>query len=213
MKKIGWMVGLILVCFSFSCSDMKKEEPQAKVISTKDSSPISTQEPVTNPYAAVDVSPMDMSYFPVDYPKLKMSHTTTTPPLARVVYSRPHLQGRKLFHSVLKYGEPWRLGANEATELQLYRSAAIQNKKIPAGRYILYCIPAENTWTIVINSNIDSWGLTQDAAKDIARFEVPVKTTSARLEFFTMVFEKTDTGADLLMAWDNIETRLPFIFE
>ena len=161
---------------------------------------------------AVDVSPMDMAYFPVDYPKLKMTKVIAEPPLARVIYSRPHLQGRSLFNGVLKYGEPWRLGANEATELQLFKPATVDGKKIPAGRYVLYCIPEKEKWTIVLNSSIDSWGLHPDASADIARFDIPSSTNETRLEYFTMMFEKIGEQVKLLMAWDNVEARLSFQF-
>ena len=155
---------------------------------------------------------MDMSYYPTDYPKLKMSKSIYAAPFARVIYSRPYLQGRQLFHDLLKYGEAWRLGANEATELQLYRDASIQNKKVKAGRYVLYCIPQADTWTIGINSNIDSWGLVPDTTKDLFRFTIPVKKTHQHLEYFTMIFEKTDDGAELLIAWSDVEARLPINF-
>lgn len=155
---------------------------------------------------------MDMSYFPVDYPKLKMAGAIQAPPLARVIYSRPHLEGRHIFREVLKYGEPWRLGANEATELQLFRSARIQDKPVSAGRYVLYCIPQPEAWTIVLNSNADTWGLKPDSTRDVARFSVPVKRIAGRVEYYTMVFEKTPLGADLLMAWDDAEVRLPIRF-
>jgi hypothetical protein len=160
----------------------------------------------------MDISPMDMSYFPVNYMKTKMASLTMEPPLARVIYSRPHLQGRHIFHEVLKYGQPWRLGANEATELQLFSDATIQGKKVKAGRYILYCIPQENEWTIVLNGYIDSWGLKQEPSKDIARFTIPITKTNTSLEYFTMVFLGKDKQAELLMAWDNVEARLPISF-
>ena len=104
------------------------------------------------------------------------------------------------------------MGANEATELELYTDAIIQGKKIKAGRYILYCIPQETSWTIILNSNIDSWGLEPDPAKDIEKFTVPVKKNPFPLEYFTIVFEKTAAGTDLLMAWDSVEARLPISF-
>ncbi len=197
-----------------SCNTQEEKKP---VATAKDNNSDSAGQPknersTINPYAGVDVSPMDMSYYPVDYPKLKMAKSISTPPLARVVYSRPHLQGRHIFHEVLKYGQPWRMGANEATELELFSDATIQNKKIKAGRYILYCIPQKDSWTIVLNSNIDTWGLETDATKDIARFTVPVITTNNSLEFFTIVFEKKEAGADLVLAWDNAEVRLPITF-
>ena len=169
-------------------------------------------EKAVNPYASVDVSPMDISYYPADYPKLKMSNSSIAAPYARIVYSRPQKAGRTVFGGLVKFGETWRMGANESTELDLYSDATIQNKKIKAGRYILYCIPEKDKWTIVLNNNIDSWGLHPDEKKDAARFSIsPIQTTNA-VEFFTMVFEKTSPAIELIMAWDNIEARLPFNF-
>lgn len=208
---------IVLVLFGVvSCNDKKQDanDPGA-VLPPRDSITKPNNDPSTNnPYTGVDLSPMDMSYFPVDYPKLKMANATTgSAPKARVIYSRPHLQGRHIFHEVLKYGEPWRMGANEATELQLFKDATIQGKTIKAGRYILYCIPQQKEWTIVLNNNTDSWGLQQDVTRDTGRFPVPVEEKNQSLEFFTMVFEGTGNTASLLMAWDNVEVRLPISFE
>jgi hypothetical protein len=197
-----------------ACNQNKEEEkPVEEKITLPDTSDKKQPEITTiNPYAGVDVSPMDMSYFPVDYPKLKMANPGIAPPLVRVVYSRPHLQRRALFKGILKYDEPWRLGANESSEISFYKPVTIQGKKIPAGRYIIYGIPHTDKWTIILNSNIDSWGLKQDPSKDVGRFEIPITTNSISLEYFTMVFEKTDTGADLIIAWADIIARLPIRF-
>jgi hypothetical protein len=199
----------LALVFILSCQNQDDGHSE-KTIQKKDSSVVNNQ--AVNPYAPTDVSPMDMSYYPVDYPKLKMSNSISEPPVARVIYSRPHLQGRQMFGQILKYGDPWRLGANEATEIQFYRDVTIQGKKINAGRYVLYCIPHENTWTIILNSGIDTWGLKIDASKDLYRFDVPVIIKKPPVEFFTMVFEKTDLGADLVMVWDMFVARLPIQF-
>ena len=200
-----------LLLFFTGCRNNEKKPVENNIVS-KDSSGIKPPVKNENPYKIVDISPMDMSYCPDDFPISKMGNTVNTLPLARVVYSRPHLQGRKLFTNLQKYGEQWRLGANESTELDLYKDAFIQDKKIKAGRYVLYCIPQPDNWTIIINSNIDSWGLHPDSTKDISHFVIPVKQTSNQLEYYTMIFQKTDAGYDLLMAWDNLEARLPFKF-
>ncbi len=203
---------LSLICYSCNNKEGKKQASVNTTETTIDSLNPVRSEKMINPYAPLDISPMDMSYYPIDYPILRMTNTQSSPPLARVIYSRPHLQGRSLFHDLLKYGEPWRLGANEASEMQLYQDATIQGKKIKAGRYVLYCIPQDDKWTVIFNSNIDSWGLKPDVAKDVARFDIPIRMTNRHLEYFTMVFEKTDGAVQLLMAWDNIEARLPMIF-
>ena len=149
------ILSLLLLITFLSCNS-KKEQPAINDngLNKNDSTSFINPENIPNPYAGVDISPMDMSYFPVDYPILKMTVSSTPPPVMRLIYSRPHLQGRTLFVDLLKYGQPWRLGANEATEIDFYRDVTIQEKIIPAGRYILYCIPQEKKWDIILNTNI-----------------------------------------------------------
>lgn len=215
MNKVNkQLVSVILFVFALSC-EQKQKEPVVQSQSPKaDSSLIKPVVPelTQNTYASIDISPMDMSYFPVDYPKLKMANPNLPPPVMRLIYSRPHLQRRALFHGILKYNEPWRLGANEASEINFYRNVTIQGRKIKPGRYIIYGIPHPDKWIIALNSNIDTWGLKQDTAKDVARFEIPVATNDKTLEYFTMVFEKTASGANLIIAWADVVARLPIRF-
>jgi hypothetical protein len=197
-----------IALYSCSGTSKKNERPRLPLSDTV----ITQAEAMINPYSPIDVSPMDMSYYPVDYPKLKMTNTAVEPLIARVIYSRPHLQGRELFHGLLNYNQPWRLGANEATELDLFKDVTILGKKVSEGRYVLYCIPHTDNWTIVFNKNIDTWGLKPDPSKDAYRFNIPITQTDSRIEFFTMVFQKAGSGANLLMAWGNVEARLPINF-
>ncbi|MCH5716261.1 DUF2911 domain-containing protein [Niabella hibiscisoli] len=150
-----------------------------------------------------------MSYFPAKYPQQKIADPAVPPPVMRVIYSRPHLQGRKLFEEILKYGQTWRLGANEATELDIFQPVTIGDKKIPEGRYTLYAIPKAGYWTIAINNDLDLWGLRQDTSKDLVRVEVPVTYYNPVMEYFTMVFEKSNSGANLIIAWDDALVKLP----
>jgi hypothetical protein len=215
MKTKFWILAICFFCIGVSCNNKPKETTPAsenKPATDNGISQPSVADIPANMYINVDMSPMDMSYFPVDYPKLKMANSATPPPVARVIYSRPHLDNRHLFQTLLKHDEPWRLGANEATEIDFYRPVTIQGQKIPAGRYIIYAIPHTETWTIAINTNIDSWGLQQDPAKDIGRFEVPITTVNYSQEYFTLLFEKTDKGADLVISWDNLLVKLPIEF-
>lgn len=162
--------------------------------------------PINNPYLAIDISPLDISYCPSDYTKMSLRRTL---PVARVIYSRPHKQGRKIFGNLLKFGEPWRLGANEATEIELFRNITIQGKQVEKGRYVLYCIPELEKWTVVFNSNLYTWGLSIDPSKDVYRFEVPTSIKSPPVEYFSLVFETATYGADMTMAWDDVEVVLP----
>lgn len=203
---------LILLLFSiilFACNSNPVKEPEVKA-DKKDSLPVNP--PNINPFTFPDVSPMDMIYFPRDYTKLKMAKDISTPPVMRVIYSRPHLQGRKLFKDLQQYGDYWRLGANEATEIEFFRDVIIQEKEVKRGRYVMYCIPKENIWTIFLNSNVDTWGLVQDITKNVSYFELPVTKKNPHAEYFTMWFEKSATGADLIITWDELLVRLPVQF-
>jgi hypothetical protein len=161
----------------------------------------------------IDKSPMDMSYYPNGYPVLKIQEKATEPLMARVIYSRPQKNGRLIFGDLLEYGKVWRLGANEATEIEFYQNAKINNTKIKKGRYTLYCIPYADKWTIIVNKETDTWGsFKYDAKKDIVRMDVPVQKQTEITEEFVMAFEKAATGANLIVAWEDVKVSLPIIF-
>jgi Protein of unknown function (DUF2911) len=161
----------------------------------------------------VDKSPMDMSYYPNSYPVLKIQDKLTEPLMARVIYSRPQKNGRVIFGELLEYGKVWRLGANEATEIEFYQPARINGTKVKRGRYTMYCIPYPDKWTIIINRDTDTWGAFKyDESKDVVRIDVPVQKQTEILEAFAMAFDKSATGAGLIIAWDDIKVNMPITF-
>jgi hypothetical protein len=212
-KQMKYLLPAILAILFFSCRENEKQGGATKNSSdTPGVSRPGPNKPLPNPYAEVDVSPMDMSYYPPNYPKLEMEDSISTPPVMRIIYSRPHKEGRVIFGGLQKYGSYWRLGANEATEIEFFRPVSIQGKKINPGRYVIYCIPDESKWTIVLNRNNFTWGLKADSTKDLMRFEIPVKKISPPVEYLSILFQGNGSGADLVMAWDDIEARLPINF-
>lgn len=161
----------------------------------------------------VDKSPMDMSYYPNVYPVLKIQDKTTEPLIARVIFSRPQRNNRTIFGDLIEYGKLWRMGANEATEIEFFVPVKIGGVKIKKGRYILYCIPFEEKWTMIINNETDTWGAFKyDETKDITRLDIPVQKQTDVLENFVMAFEKSGNGSNLVIAWDTIKVMLPINF-
>jgi hypothetical protein len=160
----------------------------------------------------LDSSPLDISYYPIDYPVLKIQDKATEPLIARVVYSRPQKKGRKLFGDLVTYGQIWRLGANEATELEFFQDVKIDNKKIKKGRYTLYALVDEDKWTLIINKETDTWGAFRyDSTKDVLRTTVPVEKQSNITESFSIAFQKVkknDKGTDMVITWDDLLVRL-----
>ena len=158
----------------------------------------------------LDKSPMDMSYWPNNYPLLKMDGKAKAMPVARVIYGRPLKRGRNIFGGILKYDVIWRLGANEATEIEFFSNVKIGGKLVAKGRYTMYCIPNENKWTLIINRDNYSWGeFTYDSKKDVVRKDVELDKNNDTVEALTMYFEETRAGANLIFLWEDLKASLP----
>lgn len=162
-------------------------------------------------FPPIDKSPMDMSYYPVNYPVLKVQNKATEPLLAKVIYSRPQKNGRVVFGELVEYGKVWRLGANEATEIELFKDAKIGGNKLKKGKYTIYAIPVQDKWTIIFNKDTDVWGAFQyDSKKDVLRVDIKPEKIADAAESFTIVFEKNATGANMVIAWDDVAAKVPF---
>lgn len=157
-----------------------------------------------------DKSPMDMSYCPQGYPVLKFQTKNITPPNARVLYSRPQVKGRDIFGGEVRYNEVWRVGANEATEIEFFKNAVFGGKKVPKGRYTVFCIPTADNWTLILNKDTDSWGgFSYNANLDLLRVTVPVQKLDSPVEYFTMYF---DAANNLVIMWANAKVSVPIQF-
>ncbi len=153
-------------------------------------------------FSGLDKSPMDATSFPNDYKNpIK---------IAKVIYSRPQLKGRNLA-DLTPYGKVWRTGANEATEISLYKDMNLGDTKIKAGTYSLYTIPEKDSYTIIINKDTNVWGAySYKQENDVARLTVPVTQADDSLEALSMVFTKGDNGIILNIGWDKIRVSVPF---
>lgn len=162
----------------------------------------------------MDKSPMDMSYYPVNYPILKIQDKATEPLVSRIVYSRPQKNGRVVFGELVEYGKVWRLGANEATEIEFFKDVKIGTSKLKKGRYTMYAIPYENKWTVIFNKDLDTWGAFKyDQKKDALRYDVNVEKIAEPEEAFGAYFDKAATGATLNIVWDNVKASIPISFQ
>ena len=151
----------------------------------------------------LDVSPLDLAVF--------RPNGQGTQPIARIIYSRPLKKGRTIFGGIVPYGKVWRTGANQTTELNLYKDVSFEGKTLKAGNYTLYTIPGEKEWTIIFNSNLFTWGaFDYDASKNALEFKVPYKKVNKTREAFGIAFGGNDGSGKLLLAWDNIEVYVKF---
>lgn len=153
----------------------------------------------------LDKSPADIAYL--------RQNGRRTAPIVRVVYGRPLKKGRTMLGETEAYGKVWRTGANETTEIKLFKDVTFGDKVIPAGTYSLYTIPDKTEWTIIFNSKLDTWGAYEyDETKDVVRFKVPAGKTESEVEAFTITFDGGNGEATMLMAWEGTLIKIPVKF-
>jgi hypothetical protein len=132
---------------------------------------------------------------------------------ALLCYSRPSAKGRAVMGGLVPYGQSWRLGANEATSIHLPFNATIGGSPVDAGTYSIYAVPGQTEWEVVLNRQVERWGIPiDDAVKqgDAVSFKRPVSATSAPVEQLTFRWEATsDSAGQLVMEWEQTQLTIP----
>lgn len=145
----------------------------------------------------------------------------------RIIYGRPYKRGRenvfgtKESGALVPYGERWRTGANEASEITVTRDVLVAGQKLAAGTYSLSTTPAAGAWSVHFNSKLGLDGLgtfandtftpVDLAPTDVLTVKAPATTLPADKEVdqLTFDFEKTAGGADMVLRWIRTEVRVP----
>lgn len=169
-------------------------------------------------FPKLDKSPLDVAYYPARAAFRNFEKTpeakAANEPVMRVIYSRPAKNERKVFGELEKFGTIWRVGANEATEIQFFKPVRLNGTAIQAGRYSLYAQLAEKEWTIYISTDLDGWGAYafKPEASTVAKIAVPTQATPSVVENCSIMFDKVEDGVHMIIAWDDTMVRVPFQF-
>lgn len=163
--------------------------------------PVNAQDKDSPNFSKLDASPMDLVLY----------RNQNDEAIARIIYSRPQKREREVFGKLVPYGKVWRTGANEATELTLYKDMKVADVTVKAGTYTLYTIPDEKEWTVILNNRTNTWGAYEYTDKeDKVRIKVPVRQAPNTIESLSMAFEEAPDGANLLIGWDDRYVKVPF---
>lgn len=128
-----------------------------------------------------------------------------------ISYGQPSKRGRVIFGELVPFGQVWRTGANEATEITFKKDCTFAGKHVKAGTYTLFTIPAQNEWTIILNTQLKQWGAfgyENVKDKDILHADVPVKKMDKAQEKFVMAVTKDAVE----MSWDQTAVTVPLKF-
>ena len=167
-------------------------------------------------FSGEDMSPMDQAVFPrqAAFRNYAEGDARNEMPKVKVVYARPQMKGRKIFGDLLKYGEVWRVGANESTELTVYQDVKIGDQNLRRGTYAVYAVVNQDSWEFILSSDLPAWGnANRDESKDVMKLQVPSSPTSETVEALSIVFESEDDDqVNMVVAWENTRAVLPIAF-
>jgi hypothetical protein len=135
-----------------------------------------------------------------------------------VIYGRPYTKDpntgapRKIWGTLVPWGEAYRLGADEATLLITQQPIVIGGVAVPAGVHMLYMVPSESgTSKLAISTNVGGWGEPVDDTHDLARVDLKKDSLDTPVDQLTISIAKDKTGGgDLVIAWENTQYSVSF---
>ena len=130
-------------------------------------------------------------------------------------YGRPYTRGRTIFGSLVRWDDVWCPGADEATYLATSLPIRVNNLKLPAGKYSLWIQPTEDVWTLIFNSEWDTFHTAHRSRTDVGRVPMQKETLPDTVEQLTFTIEPTRPGAGgrIAMAWATTKVSVPFTVE
>lgn len=129
----------------------------------------------------------------------------------KVAYGQPSKRGRVIFGELVPFGQVWRTGANQATEITFEKNGTFGGKPVKKGTYTLFTIPTEKNWTIILNSQLNQFGsfeYEQYKDKNVLEVKAPVRKAKSEVEKFTILPGETV----LILEWDNSSVSVPMSF-
>jgi Protein of unknown function (DUF2911) len=131
-----------------------------------------------------------------------------------ITYYRPNVRGRRIWGALVRYGLVWRTGADYPTFVTFTNTTEVEGKQVPAGKYALYTIPRERTWTVILSKNLGLWGaFGYKPNDDVLRVEV-TPAASEFTETFTIGFSNVgDNHATIELRWDRLRVPIRIVVD
>lgn len=119
-------------------------------------------------------------------------------------YSSPRMKGRKIYGSLVPYGEVWRTGANEATTFVTSADITVGGTSVPAGSYTIFTLPNADSWKLIINKKTGEWGIPYKYESDeLGRVDMTVSKLPSPVEDFKISYAKSGGGCTMHIDWET----------
>lgn len=118
-------------------------------------------------------------------------------------YGRPELKGRDLL-SLAPVGTVWRLGKNQATQIDTTAELDVAGTKVAPGKYSLWAKKVSDTeWHLCFHPKTGIWGLPVQKEGYVA--ELPLKqSTGSSVELFTIALTDNKGKANVSIQWGTM---------
>jgi len=132
-------------------------------------------------------------------------------------YSRPSVRGRVVFgtkdqEALQPYGEYWRLGANESTEITFETDILFKGKHVSRGTYRMYAIPGESTFKVGLNTQIGEWGYFEpNYSLDVVTVDVPVLKDNFTEQHTIKLIPQGENGIDIIVSFEKVKLVIPIV--
>jgi hypothetical protein len=142
--------------------------------------------------------------------KRKSPHETVSNANIKIVYGRPYKKDREIFGKLVPFGEVWRTGADEATQITFAKDGKFGGTPVKAGTYALFTIPGQKEWQIILNGKLGQWGAfdyEKNKGQDVLKVTVPAGTATA-----TEQLTITLPANAVVITWDKTQVSIPVSF-
>lgn len=119
-------------------------------------------------------------------------------------YGRPSLKGRDIF-AMVQPGMVWRLGMNQATNIDTAGDLVVAGTEVKAGKYTLWAKKTgADSWTLAFHPKTGVWGVPELKEGYIA--ELPLKTEKAAdsAEQLTITLADNKGKAAIKIHWGTV---------
>jgi hypothetical protein len=128
-----------------------------------------------------------------------------------IEYGQPSLKGRT-DAALMPNGQPWRVGADEATVLKTDKPLKFGTLTLEPGTYTVNAEPGEKQWQLIVGklSKPGQWGVPYNASLEIGRAPMSITAAKSPLEQLKISIDDTPKGGTLKVEWGSKVASIPF---
>ncbi len=128
----------------------------------------------------------------------------------KIIYSSPSVRDRKIWGELVPYHKVWRAGANNATQIEFDKDVKIDGNLLKAGKYSIYMIPEEESWSIIFSSQTGQSGMNHDGTSTLDFEKIVLRglgsTKKSKSFNERLIYSINEKG--IVLSWEKLDITL-----